>query len=240
MLLQTRNVSKFFGGLAAVSEVSLNVAPSEIVGLIGPNGAGKSTLFNCLAGDLRPTSGSVVFDGADVTRAEPERRARLGLGRTYQIPLAFGRMSVLDNVVVGAYLRARTRREALAKAEEVVERVGLGERRNVLAATLGTLGRKRLEIARALATEPRVLLLDETLAGLTPVETQEAIELIRRVHASGVALVIVEHVMAVIMALAHRVVVMDEGKVIATGTAAEVVRDARVAEAYLGRRAQQP
>lgn len=237
MLLQARSVSKTFGGLAAVSDVSIDIDSHDVVGLIGPNGAGKSTLFNCLAGDLRPTSGSIAFDGVDVTRAEPERRARLGLGRTYQIPLAFGRMSVIDNVVVGAYLRSRTRAAALAKANEIVERVGLVERRHALAATLGTLGRKRLEIARALATEPRVLLLDETLAGLTPVETQEAIELIRRVHASGIALVIVEHIMEVILALAQRVVVMDEGKVIASGVASDVVRDPRVREAYLGRRA---
>jgi branched-chain amino acid transport system ATP-binding protein len=238
VLLQARNLSKLFGGLSAVNDVSIDVGPNEIVGLIGPNGAGKSTLFNCLAGDFRPSQGSIVFDGVDVTRYEPERRARLGIGRTYQIPLAFGRMSVIDNVVVGAYMRARTRAAAQAKAGEVVELVGLADRRDVLAATLGTLGRKRLEIARALATEPRVLLLDETLAGLTPVETQEAIALIRRVHGAGVALVIVEHVMEVIMALAQRVVVMDEGKVIASGSASEVVRDPRVAEAYLGRRAK--
>jgi len=238
VLLQAHNLSKLFGGLAAVSDVSIEVGPNEIVGLIGPNGAGKSTLFNCLAGDFRPTRGSIVFDGIDVTRAEPERRARLGIGRTYQIPLAFGRMSVIDNVVVGAYLRSRTRHDALARAEAIVDLVGLGEWRTALGATLGTLGRKRLEIARALATEPRVLLLDETLAGLTPVETQEAIELIRRLHASGVAIVIVEHVMEVIMALAQRVIVMDEGKVIASGSASDVVRDPRVKEAYLGRRAQ--
>ncbi|HEY1726811.1 MAG TPA: ABC transporter ATP-binding protein [Candidatus Baltobacteraceae bacterium] len=238
MLLQARNLSKLFGGLAAVNDVSIDVGPNEIVGLIGPNGAGKSTLFNCLAGDYRPTKGSIVFDGVDVTRAEPERRARLGIGRTYQIPLAFGRMSVVDNVAVGAYLRARTRASAIAKAHEILALVGLSERRDAFGATLGTLGRKRLEIARALATGPRVLFLDETLAGLTPVETQEAIELIRRVHSSGIALVIVEHVMEVIMALAQRVVVMDEGKVIASGSAEDVVRDPRVAEAYLGRRAQ--
>jgi len=238
VLLQARSLSKLFGGLAAVSDVSIDVGPHDIVGLIGPNGAGKSTLFNCLAGDYRPTKGSIVFDGVDITRAEPERRARLGIGRTYQIPLAFGRMSVVDNVIVGAYLRARTRASARAKAQEIIDLVGLGDRSEVLGATLGTLGRKRLEIARALATGPRVLLLDETLAGLTPVETREAIDLIRRVHASGVAIVIVEHVMEVIMALAQRVVVMDEGKVIASGSAVDVVRDPRVKEAYLGRRAQ--
>ena len=162
----------------------------------------------------------------------------MGLARTFQIPLAFARMSTLDNVAVGAYLRHPRRAQALTKAREILAFTGLEDRSAALAATLGTLGRKRLEIARALATEPRVLLLDETLAGLTPTETREAIALIREIHGRGHTLVIVEHVMDVIMALAGRVVVMDEGKVIATGTPREVVADARVAEAYLGRKAR--
>jgi branched-chain amino acid transport system ATP-binding protein len=238
MLLEARNVSKSFGGLSAVADVSFAVEEGEIVGLIGPNGAGKSTLFNCLAGDARLSAGAIVFAGRNVTDFEPERRARMGLARTFQIPLTFARMSTLDNVTVGAYLRHSRHANALAKAREILAFTGLEERAAALAGTLGTLGRKRLEIARALATEPRVLLLDETLAGLTPTETREAIDLIRNLHGRGLTLVIVEHVMEVIMALAGRVVVMDEGKVIATGTPREVVADARVAEAYLGRKAR--
>src|ERR687884_1593063 len=170
MLLSARNVSKSFGRLRALDDATLEVAEGEIVGLIGPNGAGKSTFFNCLAGDLAPSSGRVVFAGADVTRASPEAHARLGIGRTFQVPATFENMSVLENVMVGAFLRHPGRAAARQAARDIVEFVGLKPQMEAPARTLGTPGRKRLEIARVLATEPRLMLLDEALAGLTPTE----------------------------------------------------------------------
>jgi branched-chain amino acid transport system ATP-binding protein len=236
VLVEARGVSMAFGAFTAVAEVDLDVAAGEIIGLIGPNGAGKSTFFNCLTGDYTPSAGTIRFDGVDVTAAPPERHARLGIGRTYQVPATFEDMSVLENVMVGAFLRHPQRAAARDAALAVIERTGLQEQRHVRARTLGTPGRKRLEIARALATEPRLLLLDEALAGLTPAEIQRAMELVRAIHATGITLVIVEHIMEVILTLAERVLVFNQGRVIARGTPDEVVRDAQVIEAYLGRR----
>jgi len=235
MLLEARNVTMAFGAFKAVDDASVTVAEGEILGLIGPNGAGKSTLFNCLTGDLVATSGSVHLAGADVTRLPPEARARLGLARTFQVPLTFESMSVLDNVMIGAFLRHPSTGDARAKAREVVAQVGLRAQIDAPARSLGTPGRKRLEIARALASEPKVLLLDEAMAGLTPAEVRSAIELVRNIHASGVTLVIVEHIMEVIVSLASRVVVFHQGKEIARGTPREVTTNDRVIEAYLGR-----
>ena len=235
MLLDARNVTKAFGSFWAVAGADLSVAEGEIVGLIGPNGAGKSTFFNCLAGDTQPTSGRILFDGADVTRATPEAHARAGIGRTFQVPMTFEDMSVLDNVMVGAFLRHPHRGEARDRALEVLELTGLKEQARQRARSLGTPGRKRLEIARVLATGPRLMLLDEALAGLTPSEIQRAIELVRSIHARGVTLVIVEHIMEVILTLTRRVLVFNQGHVIASGKPQEVVRDPAVIEAYLGR-----
>src|SRR5882724_8749104 len=197
MLLEAHAVSRAFGSFMALSKADLAVGEGEIVGLIGPNGAGKSTFFNCLVGDLVPSSGRVVFAGTDVTRASPEAHALLGIGRTFQVPATFAEMSILDNVMVGAFLRHKHRGDARAAAREVVEFVGLGSQADQRAGNLGTPGRKRLEIARVLASEPRLLLLDEALAGLTPSEIQIAIELVRRIHRRGITLVIVEHIMEV-------------------------------------------
>jgi branched-chain amino acid transport system ATP-binding protein len=210
------------------------VEAGEIVGIIGPNGAGKSTFFNCLSGELAPTSGTVVFDGVDVTHAPPEEHTRRGMARTYQVPATFADMTILDNVMVGAFLRHPRRAEAREAALRVLEFTGLGQVAHLRAGTLGTPGRKRLEIARALATQPRLLLLDEALAGLTPSEIQRAIELVREIHAMGVTLVIVEHLMEVIFTLARRVIVFNQGEIIAAGTPGEIVHDPRVVEAYLG------
>ena len=235
MLLEARNVSKAFGSFRAVAGADLDVGEGEVIGLIGPNGAGKSTFFNCLAGDMTPTSGRIVFDGIDVTRASPETHARLGIGRTFQVPATFEDMTVLENVMVGAFLRHARRKDARAHALRVIALTGLERHADQSAKTLGTPGRKRLEIARVLATGPRLMLLDEALAGLTPTELQQAIALVRAIHATGVTLVIVEHIMEVIMTLAARVLVFNQGYVIASGRPQEVVEDPAVIEAYLGR-----
>jgi branched-chain amino acid transport system ATP-binding protein len=236
MLLDARNITKAFGAFKAVDDASIAVNAGEVLGLIGPNGAGKSTFFNCLTGDLAPTSGSVHFQGRDVTALAPEARARVGIARTFQVPLTFVSMSVLDNVTIGAFLRRPKAADARAKAREIIDFVGLGAYADASAASLGTPGRKRLEIARALACEPKVLLLDEAMAGLTPAEIRTAIDLVRRIHARGLTLIIVEHIMEVIVSLAERVVVFHQGREIARGTPGQVTRDTRVIEAYLGKR----
>ena len=237
MLIDAKNVTKAFGAFKAVDDASVSVEEGDILGLIGPNGAGKSTFFNCLTGDLPVTSGTVAFAGNDVTRLPPEDRARLGLARTFQVPLTFESMSVLDNATIGALLRHHNARDARGRARDVLQRVGLGHVIDAPARSLGTPGRKRLEIARALASEPKVLLLDEAMAGLTPTEIQDAIALVRRIHdEDGITIVIVEHIMEVIVSLAQRVVVFHQGREIARGTPREVTSDSAVIEAYLGRR----
>jgi branched-chain amino acid transport system ATP-binding protein len=235
MLLSAEKVSKAFGGFMAVRDADLTITEGEIIGLIGPNGAGKSTFFNCLAGDTMPTTGRVLFDGVDVTRASAQAHARAGIGRTFQVPATFEDMTVLDNVMVGAFLRHRHAGSAREHALRMIEMTGLQSQAVQPARSLGTPGRKRLEIARVLATGPRLMLLDEALAGLTPAELQQAIALVRRIHALGVTLVIVEHIMEVIMTLAHRVLVFNQGHVIAQGKPNEVVKNEAVIEAYLGR-----
>jgi branched-chain amino acid transport system ATP-binding protein len=237
MLLEARDVTKAFGSFKAVDQASVTLEQGDILGLIGPNGAGKSTFFNCLTGDLTLTSGRVLFEGRDITASTPEARAQLGLARTFQVPQTFTGMTVLENVMIGAFLRHPRRADAEEKARAVLQRVGMGRLADVPARTLGTPGRKRLEIARALATEPKVLLLDEAMAGLTQREVQLAIELVREIHRSGVTLVIVEHIIEVIMSLASRVMVFHQGREIARGNPRDVVRDPAVIAAYLGTRA---
>jgi branched-chain amino acid transport system ATP-binding protein len=237
VLLEARDITKTFGSYRAVDAASVTLEQGDILGMIGPNGAGKSTLFNLLTGDLQATSGKVLFEGQDITRLTPEARAHRGLARTFQVPQTFEGMSVLENVMIGAFLRMSHRSEAETRARGVLERVGLGRLANAPARSLGTPGRKRLEIARALATGPKVLLLDEAMAGLTQGEVQLAIDLVRDIHRSGITLVIVEHIMEVIMSLATRVVVFHQGREIASGSPREVTGNPTVIEAYLGKRA---
>ena len=234
MLLEANDITMAFDGFLAVSGATFEVAEGEIVGLIGPNGAGKSTFFNCLAGDLTPTAGRVTFDTVDVTRATPEMHARSGIARTFQVPATFADLTVLENVMVGAFLRHSNAAIARRAARQVLELTGLADKAERRAGNLGTPGRKRLELARAMATEPRLILLDEALAGLNPTEIQRAIELVRAIHRTGVTLVIVEHIMDVILTLANRVVVFNQGHVIAQGAPRDVVDDPVVIDAYLG------
>jgi branched-chain amino acid transport system ATP-binding protein len=233
-ILKVDSVSKAFGGLMAVSDVSFEMRPKEIVGLIGPNGAGKTTLFNVISGYYAPTRGSVVLDGEDVSGKPPYALARRGVGRTFQVVKPFAGLSVLDNVVVAALLRHPRRADAEAHAREVLELTGLGDRADVAAASLTLAGRKRLEISKALALEPRFLLLDEVVAGLNPTEVDKTIELILKLRERGMTILIVEHIMRVIMKISDRLVVLNFGEKIAEGTPAEVAADRAVIQAYLG------
>ncbi len=235
-LLQIQNVSRRFGGLIAVGEVSLTVGRGEIVGLIGPNGAGKSTLFGLIAGAIAPSSGTILFDGQDITKLSAPERCRRGIGRTFQVVKSFDSMSVTDNVVVGALARSANAREARAKAYEVLEFAGLASRATTAAGDLTPPEKRRLEVARALATGPKLLLLDEVLTGLTPTEAQMGVELIRRVRDTGVTVLMVEHVMEVVMPLVDRAFVLHLGRELAHGKPADVVREEAVLAAYLGDR----
>ncbi|HCW16466.1 MAG TPA: ABC transporter ATP-binding protein [Achromobacter sp.] len=232
-LLQAQGLGKRFGGLQALSDVSFDIEQGEIYGLIGPNGAGKTTLFALLSGFLKPGTGSVHFAGQDITGRAPHESARLGLTRTFQIVQPFGAQTVRQNIAVGAHLRLRDRRAALAAAEEVAARVNLQGVLDKPAADLTVAGRKRLELARALATRPR-LLLDEVLAGLNPSEIDEMIPVVRKLVDDGVTVLMIEHVMRAVMSLAEHVWVLAQGRLIASGTPGEVTCDPTVVEAYLG------
>ena len=235
-LLETKGIWQRFGGLVANSDVSISVGRGEIVGLIGPNGAGKSTLFNLIAGVYTPSQGSIIFDGEDVTRLSTAERCERGVGRTFQVVKSFETMTVIDNVIVGALIRTTVMREARAKAYNVLEFCGLAGRTNVPASQLIPSEKRRLEVARALATEPKLLLLDEVLTGLTPIEAQTGVELVRKVRATGVTVLMVEHVMEIVMPLVDRAIVLDLGKVLVEGKPTDVVRDPKVISAYLGDR----
>jgi branched-chain amino acid transport system ATP-binding protein len=234
VLLEVDAVTKRFGGLTAVSAVSFGVADGEVVGLIGPNGAGKTTLFNLIAGALPPSSGRIRFADADITGEKPHRICRRGLARTFQIVRPFGGLSVLDNVMVGAFTRTRDRRTAYDEAERLLETTGLGRWRGAAARSLPIGLRKRLEVARALATRPRLLLLDEVMNGLNPTELTEMMALIRRLNTAGTTILLIEHVMAAVMSLCSRILVIHHGEKIAEAPPREIARDARVIEAYLG------
>jgi branched-chain amino acid transport system ATP-binding protein len=233
-LLQIQEVSKRFGGLAALADVSYAVNQGEIVGLIGPNGAGKTTLFNVVNGFYPPTKGEVLFKGEKISHLKPHQICRLGIGRTFQVVKPLRRMTVLDNVVASAFLRAKGKAEAEDIAFEALRFTGLYEDRNVLSKGLPLGNRKKLEIARALATRPELLLLDESFAGLNPSEQNELIDIIRKVKSKGITIMVIEHHMKVIMSLSDRVVVLNYGEKIAEGTPKEIGSNSLVIEAYLG------
>jgi branched-chain amino acid transport system ATP-binding protein len=232
-LLTVESVSRRFGGLLAVNGASLSVRPG-ITALIGPNGAGKTTLFALISGFLKPSAGRIRYDGADVTGEPPHRLARRGVARTFQIVQPFAGLSVRDNLLVGAHLRHRKRSDALALAERVGHEVGLDDRLDRPAHALTVAGRKRLELARALATEPRLLLLDEVLAGLNPSEIRDIVPVVRGLAGRGIAVLMIEHVMQAVMSLAAQVFVLAEGRIIAEGGPAEIAANPAVVEAYLG------
>ncbi len=233
-LLEVDGVTKRFGGLTAVNRFNLQIASGEVVGLIGPNGAGKTTVFHLLSGFQPPSEGAIRFKGESIVGVKPHAICRRGLARTFQIVQPFVNLSVLDNVMIGAFNRTSDVATARRRAGDVLDIVGLGPRRDALARELTLSDRKRLEMARGLATQPALLLLDEVMSGLNPTEIEAIIALIQRIHAQGLTLLIIEHVMRAIMALSQRVVVLHHGETIAAGRPADVARDARVVEAYLG------
>ncbi|WP_243029438.1 ABC transporter ATP-binding protein [Thermus altitudinis] len=238
-VLEAAGVSKRFLGLQALKEVTLHLEEGEILAVIGPNGAGKSTLLNLLSGLIKPDQGRILFLGQDITHLPPEARTHLGLGRAFQIVQPFPELTVRENLLVGALFGkpGTSRKEGEAWVEEVLRLTGLQSRSEALAGDLTLLEDKRLELARALATRPKVLLLDEVMAGLRPKEAEEAVALVKQIRETGVSILFIEHVMPVVRTLADRVVVLDYGEVIAEGTYQEVAQDPRVREAYLGRRA---
>lgn len=235
-LLEVAGVSKNFSGLRAVSDVSFSVPPGVIFAVIGPNGAGKTTLFNMIAGVFPPNAGTIGFGGERIDGLPPEHICRRGIGRTFQLVRPFPGLSVEDNVVVGALHRRHDVAAARAHARDVLARLDLFDKREQQASALTLPDRKRLEVARALATDPKLLLLDEVMAGLRPTETDLMVEAFKRINReSGVTILLIEHVMRAVMALAQRVYVLNHGEIIASGTPQAVTRDARVLESYLGK-----
>jgi branched-chain amino acid transport system ATP-binding protein len=233
-LLQVDKVSRFFGGLAAVKDVSFEVRKGEILGLIGPNGAGKTTLFNVVNGFYAPSRGDVLFRGERISGLKPNQICKRGMARTFQVVKPLQRMSVLDNVIASAYLHAKDRNEVEQIAEETIAFAGLAGDRDMISRGLPLGKRKRLEIARALATQPALLLLDESFAGLNPAELDESIEIVRKIKDKGITIMIIEHHMKVIMSISDRIVVLSYGEKLAEGTPQEIGKDPLVIEAYLG------
>jgi branched-chain amino acid transport system ATP-binding protein len=233
-LLEVEGITKRFGGLVAVRDLSFAVEQGEILGMIGPNGAGKTTAFNMIAGYYKPNEGRILFNQEEITGLRPDLVCKKGIARTFQVVKPFKEISVLDNVMVGAYIDTRDTKAARQHAEEVLEFLDMSSYANKLAGGLPVGWRKRLEIAKALATKPKMLLLDEAMAGLRPNETEEMIEMIQQIRRQGVAILLVEHVMKVIMSLADRIIVIHHGEMISIGEPGDVVKDPAVIDAYLG------
>lgn len=233
-LLSAKKVTKKFFGLVAVDAVDLDIQEGEIVGLIGPNGAGKTTFFNSITGFYVADFGTVMFDGKDITNKTTYQNCKAGMARTFQIVQPFGQLTALENVMVGAFNRLKSYTEAETVAKEMIEFVGMGEKMNAIVADLTIGDQRKLEMARALATRPKLLLLDEVMAGLTPTEIEGVVELVQKIRESGITILMIEHIMAALMKLSDRVVVLDHGKLIAEGTPAEITQNERVIESYLG------
>lgn len=234
LIIQVKGVSKHFGGLKAVNGVSFDVHAKEIVGIIGPNGAGKTTLFNLISGSLGVTSGQVLFNNEDITNQKPYVICKKGIGRTYQIVKPFGNISVLENVMVGAFNRASSTKEAKDFSEEILQKVGLEKKKDQVGKSLTIADKKRLEVAKALATQPTLLLLDEVMAGLNPSEVKELMPMIKGLRDSGITIIIIEHIMEVVMNICDRIVVVHHGEKIAEGTPKEISNNPEVIKAYLG------
>ena len=234
-LLELDGVSKLYGALKAVDAVRLAVADGEALGVIGPNGAGKSTMFNLITGDVAPTQGRVLFDGSDMTRMPPHARSRMGIGRSYQIPHPFANMTVFENLLVGAIFGGRTsERESYERCNDVLKITGLYDKANKPARTLTLLQRKRLELARALAMQPKLLLLDEIAGGLTEHECGELVKTIKEIHANGTTIVWIEHIVHALVSATSRLVVMNFGQLLAEGEPRDVMANPRVREVYMG------
>ncbi len=236
MILQSNDLVKSFGGVTAINHLSLSVERGTVFGVIGPNGSGKTTFFNLITGIFRPNFGRVTFNGRDITGLRPHRIAELGIGRTFQIPAPFSKMTVLQNVMVSTFIRASTLKESRRMASEILERVGLHEKADTLVANVTLEDRKRLELARALGTKPSLLLLDEVMAGLNPSEVRGAIELIRSLREGQLTIIVVEHIMDVILSLCDRIAVLDYGQKIAEDAPDQIVNNREVIRAYLGDR----
>ena len=235
-LLEIRNLFKSFGGVAANVDISFDVAPGEILGLLGPNGAGKTSLFNSISGEVTPDVGEILLEGRRISGLGPVACAMAGIARTFQVVRSFDSMSVRENVMVGAFTRLGSTRAAMAQADETMEFCGLTRRADAPAHMLSPAEKRRLEVARALATGPKILLLDEMLTGLTPTEAQEGVALVRAVQARGITILMVEHVMEVVLPLVSRAIVLNLGRVLTIGTPAEIVKHPEVIRAYLGDR----
>ena len=236
MILQSHDLVKSFGGVTAVDHLSLEVEKGSVFGIIGPNGSGKTTFFNLINGVYPPTSGTITFNGRNITGLRPHQIAKLGIGRTYQVPAPFTKMTVLENVMVSTFMRTSSLKESRKVSWEILERVRLEDKGNSLVLNVTLEDRKRLELARALGTRPDLLLLDEVMAGLTPSEIKEAIELIRSLRTGELTIIVVEHIMDVILSLCDRIAVLDYGEKIAEDVPDKVVNNPNVIKAYLGER----
>ncbi|WP_230203574.1 ABC transporter ATP-binding protein [Bacillus massiliigorillae] len=234
MIIQVKEVVKQFGGLKAVNNVSFDVKQNEILGIIGPNGAGKTTLFNLISGSHPVTSGKIEFNGEEITNKKPYVICKKGIGRTYQVVKPFGGISVIENVMVGAFNKTTSTKKAREYALAILEKVGLNQKKDQVGKSLTIADKKRLEVAKALATQPKLLLLDEVMAGLNPTEIQEIIPVIKSIRDSGVTIIIIEHIMEVIMTVCDRIVVIHHGEKIAEGTPKEIANNEEVIKAYFG------